>query len=138
MVGLRMVTYIKISPKVVNPRDKLGNAEEEVDIEYLCFTVCDVNVVYLLLVVCVCVCVCLCVCSACVHNKLLYLLIHLSNIFFIFSQQNDELRRQCTAQQKLLEKHKENLQKCLEVNKSLLIEKVLTIICFFTFVCNFS
>ena len=39
-------------------------------------------------------------------------------------QQNDELRRQCTAQQKLLEKHKENLQKCLEVNKSLLIEKV--------------
>ncbi|KAL8577168.1 hypothetical protein ACOMHN_063427 [Nucella lapillus] len=38
-------------------------------------------------------------------------------------RQNDELRRQCTAQQKLLEKHKENLQKCLEVNKSLLIEK---------------
>ncbi|XP_071102700.1 serine/threonine-protein kinase tousled-like 2 isoform X1 [Haliotis cracherodii] len=38
-------------------------------------------------------------------------------------RQNDELRRQLTAQQKLLEKHKENLQKCLEVNKSLLIEK---------------
>ncbi|XP_025093234.1 serine/threonine-protein kinase tousled-like 2 isoform X3 [Pomacea canaliculata] len=38
-------------------------------------------------------------------------------------RQNDELRRQCTAQQKLIEKHKENLQKCLEVNKSLLIEK---------------
>ncbi|KAK7110560.1 serine/threonine-protein kinase tousled-like 2 isoform X2 [Littorina saxatilis] len=38
-------------------------------------------------------------------------------------RQNDELRRQCTAHQKLLEKHKENLQKCLEVNKSLLIEK---------------
>ncbi|ESO82225.1 hypothetical protein LOTGIDRAFT_176304, partial [Lottia gigantea] len=38
-------------------------------------------------------------------------------------RQNDEIRRQLTAQQKLLEKHKENLQKCLEVNKSLLIEK---------------
>ncbi|XP_076461633.1 serine/threonine-protein kinase tousled-like 2 isoform X2 [Babylonia areolata] len=38
-------------------------------------------------------------------------------------RQYDELQRQCTAQQKLLEKHKENLQKCLEVNKSLLIEK---------------
>ncbi|KAI8777604.1 serine/threonine-protein kinase tousled-like 2 isoform X1 [Biomphalaria glabrata] len=38
-------------------------------------------------------------------------------------RQNDELKRQCTAQNKLLEKHKENLQKCLEVNKSLLIEK---------------
>ncbi|BFZ02002.1 hypothetical protein BsWGS_05041 [Bradybaena similaris] len=37
--------------------------------------------------------------------------------------QNDELKRQCTAQNKLLEKHKENLQKCLDVNKSLLIEK---------------
>ncbi|BFY97086.1 hypothetical protein BsWGS_00126 [Bradybaena similaris] len=38
-------------------------------------------------------------------------------------RQNEELKRQCTAQNKLLEKHKENLQKCLEVNKSLLIEK---------------
>ncbi|XP_060066938.1 serine/threonine-protein kinase tousled-like 2 [Ylistrum balloti] len=38
-------------------------------------------------------------------------------------RQNDELRRQLTAQQKLIEKHKENLQKCLNVNKSLLIEK---------------
>lgn len=38
-------------------------------------------------------------------------------------RQNDELKRQCTAQQKLLEKHKDNLAKCLEVNKSLLIEK---------------
>ncbi|KAK3588071.1 hypothetical protein CHS0354_012124 [Potamilus streckersoni] len=40
-------------------------------------------------------------------------------------RQNDELRRQLTAQQKLIEKHKENLQKCLNVNKSLLIEKSL-------------
>uniref|UniRef100_A0A0L8HLZ7 non-specific serine/threonine protein kinase n=1 Tax=Octopus bimaculoides TaxID=37653 RepID=A0A0L8HLZ7_OCTBM len=40
-------------------------------------------------------------------------------------RQNEELRRQLNAQQKLLEKHKENLQKCLEVNKSLLIEKSL-------------
>ncbi|RUS88153.1 hypothetical protein EGW08_004115 [Elysia chlorotica] len=38
-------------------------------------------------------------------------------------RQNDELKRQCTAQNKLLEKHKDNLQKCLEVNKSLLVEK---------------
>jgi len=38
-------------------------------------------------------------------------------------RQNDELKRQCTAQNKLLEKHKDNLQKCLEVNKTLLIEK---------------
>lgn len=38
-------------------------------------------------------------------------------------RQNDEQRRQITAQQKLIDKHKENLQKCLNVNKSLLIEK---------------
>ena len=29
MVGLKMVTYAKISPKVVNPRDIAGNTEEE-------------------------------------------------------------------------------------------------------------
>ncbi|WAQ94706.1 TLK2-like protein [Mya arenaria] len=40
------------------------------------------------------------------------------------NRQNEELRRQLTAQQKLIEKHKENLQKCLTVNKTLLIEKV--------------
>ncbi|XP_060560819.1 serine/threonine-protein kinase tousled-like 2 isoform X2 [Ruditapes philippinarum] len=39
------------------------------------------------------------------------------------NRQNEELRRQLTAQQKLIEKHKENLQKCLNVNKTLLIEK---------------
>lgn len=39
------------------------------------------------------------------------------------TRQNEELRRQLTAQQKLIEKHKENLQKCLNVNKTLLIEK---------------
>ena len=38
-------------------------------------------------------------------------------------RQNDEQRRQITAQQKLIDKHKDNLQKCLNVNKSLLIEK---------------
>lgn len=45
-------------------------------------------------------------------------------------RQNEELRRQVntqqsqlTAQQKLIEKHKETSQKCLQVNKSLLIEK---------------
>lgn len=53
------------------------------------------------------------------------------NIVQIFLQQNEELRRQVntqqsqlTAQQKLIEKHKETSQKCLQVNKSLLIEKV--------------
>ncbi|KAL4222100.1 Serine/threonine-protein kinase tousled-like 2 [Mactra antiquata] len=39
------------------------------------------------------------------------------------NRQNEELRRQLTAQQKLIEKHKENLQKCLNVNKTLLIDK---------------
>ncbi|XP_052246853.1 serine/threonine-protein kinase tousled-like 2 isoform X2 [Dreissena polymorpha] len=39
------------------------------------------------------------------------------------NRQNEELRRQLTAQQKLIEKHKDNLQKCLNVNKTLLIEK---------------
>ena len=29
MVGLKTVTYAKISPKLVNPRDIAGNAEEE-------------------------------------------------------------------------------------------------------------
>ena len=29
MVGLKTVTYAKISPKMVNPRDIDGNAEEE-------------------------------------------------------------------------------------------------------------
>lgn len=46
------------------------------------------------------------------------------SFFFQFFQQNEELRRQLTAQQKLIEKHKENLQKCLNVNKNLLIDKV--------------
>ena len=52
---------------------------------------------------------------------------------FCLLQQNDELRRQLTAQQKLIEKHKENLQKCLNVNKNLLIEKVRNI----DYVCMF-
>ena len=29
MVGLKAVTHANISPKLVNPRDKAGNAEEE-------------------------------------------------------------------------------------------------------------
>ena len=29
MVGLKMVTYAKNSPKMVNPKYKAGNAEEE-------------------------------------------------------------------------------------------------------------
>jgi hypothetical protein len=62
------------------------------------------------------------------HADLIYLrnfLLFFTNILFlIFFQQNDEQRRQITAQQKLIDKHKDNLQKCLNVNKSLLIEKV--------------
>ena len=46
------------------------------------------------------------------------------HVSYFTLQQNDELRRQLTAQQKLIEKHKENLQKCLNVNKTLLIDKV--------------
>ena len=29
MAGLKIVTYAKISPKMVNPRDLAGNTEEE-------------------------------------------------------------------------------------------------------------
>ncbi|KAG1694131.1 Serine/threonine-protein kinase tousled-like 1 [Nymphon striatum] len=36
---------------------------------------------------------------------------------------NDELRRQLAAQQKVVEKHKENLKRCIDVTKELLIEK---------------
>ena len=39
-------------------------------------------------------------------------------------QQNEELKRQLTAQNKLIEKHKENIDKCLELTKKLLVEKV--------------
>ena len=46
------------------------------------------------------------------------------SVSFSVIQQNEEIRRQLTAQQKLIEKHKENLQKCLNVNKTLLIDKV--------------
>ncbi|XP_014662597.1 PREDICTED: LOW QUALITY PROTEIN: serine/threonine-protein kinase tousled-like 2 [Priapulus caudatus] len=37
---------------------------------------------------------------------------------------NDELKRQLTAQQKLVERQKESLNKCVDMNKTLLIEKV--------------
>lgn len=36
---------------------------------------------------------------------------------------SEELRRQLAAQQKLIEQHKDNMQKCIEVVKKLLIEK---------------
>ena len=55
---------------------------------------------------------------------------------YIKFQQNEELRRQLTAQQKLIEKHKENLQKCLNVNKTLLIEKVRQKKVYFTGPCS--
>ena len=40
-IRLKMFTYTKISPKMVNPRDKVGNAEEDEDVKeillYACF-----------------------------------------------------------------------------------------------------
>ncbi|XP_064648198.1 serine/threonine-protein kinase tousled-like 2 isoform X1 [Lineus longissimus] len=39
------------------------------------------------------------------------------------TRQNEEIRRQLTAQQKLIDKQKENIEKCVEMNKKLLIEK---------------
>ena len=42
-------------------------------------------------------------------------------------QQNEELRRQLTAQQKLLEKHKSNIEKSIAMTKTLLKEKVMVI-----------
>ena len=46
-------------------------------------------------------------------------------ILFLFTfQQNEELKRQLTAQNKLIEKHKENIDKCLDLTKKLLVEKV--------------
>ena len=42
------------------------------------------------------------------------------NIF----QQNFELQKQLSTQQKLLERHSDNLQRCVNMNKKLLIEKV--------------
>ncbi len=49
-------------------------------------------------------------------------------LFLIFSsssmQANCDLRRQIDEQQKLLEKYKERLNKCITMSKKLLIEKV--------------
>lgn len=43
---------------------------------------------------------------------------------FSASQANCDLRRQIDEQQKLLEKYKERLNKCITMSKKLLIEKV--------------
>ena len=48
----------------------------------------------------------------------------ISVFFGRFLQQNEELRRQLTAQQKLIDKQKESIEKCVEMNKKLLMEKV--------------
>lgn len=45
--------------------------------------------------------------------------------FFLLFQANEELKRQLAAQQKLVEKTKEQLQRCHDVTKQLLIEKVI-------------
>ena len=61
MVGLKTVTFAKISPKMVNPRDLAGNAEEEEEYRsssegswnsFVLFCFCFV------FFVCVCVCFC--------------------------------------------------------------------------------
>ena len=40
-----------------------------------------------------------------------------------FNRSSEELKRQLQAQQKLIEKQKEQLNKCIDVTKQLLIEK---------------
>lgn len=45
-------------------------------------------------------------------------------VSFSASQTNCDLRRQIDEQQKLLEKYKERLNKCITMSKKLLIEKV--------------
>lgn len=45
-------------------------------------------------------------------------------VSFSASQANCDLRRQIDEQQKLLEKYKERLNKCITMSKKLLIEKV--------------
>lgn len=42
----------------------------------------------------------------------------------MFFQAGDEYKRQVTAQQKVIDKQKDQLAKCLSVTKQLLIEKV--------------
>lgn len=41
----------------------------------------------------------------------------------MLAQAQEELKRQLTAQQKLIDKHKENINKCSQMTKLLLIEK---------------
>jgi len=45
----------------------------------------------------------------------------------ICGQDRDEAKRQLTAHQKIIDKHKEMIQKCINFTKMLLVEKVLTI-----------
>ena len=58
----------------------------------------------------------------CTGTRWFLFVISLSTL--LYSQQNDDLRRQLTAQQKLLEKQRLNIDKCLAMTKKLLIEKV--------------
>jgi len=45
----------------------------------------------------------------------------------ICGQDRDEAKRQLTAHQKMIDKHKEMIQKCINFTKMLLVEKVLTV-----------
>jgi len=44
--------------------------------------------------------------------------------YCVVPQDRDEAKRQLTAHQKLIEKHKEMIQKCINFTKMLLVEKV--------------
>lgn len=66
------------------------------------------------------------------YNRILFQLF----IFLIYvpnalspKQANCDLRRQIDEQQKLLEKYKERLNKCITMSKKLLIEKVSVFVC---------
>lgn len=60
-----------------------------------------------------------------------YIFVPAKEAFLSASQTNCDLRRQIDEQQKLLEKYKERLNKCITMSKKLLIEKVNVLFCFF-------
>jgi len=46
-------------------------------------------------------------------------------LMIYYVQDRDEAKRQLTAHQKIIEKHKEMIQKCINFTKMLLVEKVI-------------
>ncbi len=53
----------------------------------------------------------------------------MKSLLSFFYKANCDLRRQIDEQQKLLEKYKERLNKCITMSKKLLIEKVPVFAC---------